>query len=846
MRRSFAVVIGVLCLAALSGCGGGGNNPDGGAGGGSTAGGAGGGDAAGGGSAGAGGAGGTGGAGGSGGAGGGSAGPVLQRPDRSTPIALTTDDAILVSVNPDNDTVSIFNTATRMKSATVNTGAGSQPVSVSIHPNNTVAFVALRRSQQLIKITGINTINPQIDATRAAVGSEPTGVALTPTGATAVVANFGEDRVSFVDTATMAVTHAVVGANPRALAITNDLDGDDSDETAYVTLFYGTPTAEASDTGRTGKVVPIPMGTRTPGAAISLAPILDTGFAVGGGSNVACSPNQLFGIAIDQGKAYVTHVCAAPQGPVNPLTNLFAGLSVINLSNNMEDTSTSGSVALSRLIAAQEMPAGSGSLLGVPISIDFKAAGVAYVVSQAADVVQRIQFGGTPPIKLGTPGAFAQINIIGNGAAGGMNRAKVPIGGVTARTQQVMYVNNWIDRSITIIDLNNQQVDTVIDSEPRPTTGLALREHQGKKFYFTGTGRWSTRGVNSCGSCHPDGLSDNLTWIFAAGPRQTTPMDGTFSKVNGEQRALNWTAIFDEVHDFELNTRGTAGGVGALVRSTTLANTERLDMTLAQSLDGGIVPPGNFTRNDNLSGSAKALSNAKSALPNEWDEINDFSKTIRANKKPTNLVAADVTAGQGLFTTCKCQNCHGGSKWTVSRVSYTPSPEKNGTAAAFTDAGVPVGPNGLRSQALTVTATGLPAPNNTNIDTNKVSIERFADGGTVGPERITCALRRVGTFDPADPIERKADNTQAQGQNGFNPPSLLGMYTSAPYFHAGKARTLNDLLTNPAYGAHLAAGAANCTLDATQARQLEAFLNSIDDSTTPITPDNNTDTCTGY
>ncbi len=843
MRRSIAVVIGVLCLAALSGCGGGGNNPDGGAGGGSAGGGAGGGDAVGGGNGGSGGAGGSGGTGGAGGAGGGSAGPVLQRPDRSTPIALTTDDAILVSVNPDNDTVSIFNTANRMKTATVNTGAGSQPVSVSIHPNNTVAFVALRRSQELIKITGINTINPQVDATRAAVGSEPTGVALTPSGATAVVANFGEDRVSFVDTATMAVTHAVVGANPRALAITNDLDGDDSDETAYVTLFYGTPTAEASDTGRTGKVVPIPMGTRTPGAAISLAPILDTGFAVGGGSNVACSPNQLFGIAIDQGKAYVTHVCAAPQGPVNPLTNLFAGLSVINLSSNMEDTSTTGSVALSRLIAAQEMPAGSGSLLGVPISIDFKAAGVAYVVSQAADVVQRIQFGGTPPIRLGTAGAFAQINIIGNGAAGGANRAKVPIGGVTARTQQVMYVNNWIDRSITIIDLNNQQVDTVIESEPRPTTGLALREHQGKKFYFTGTGRWSTRGVNSCGSCHPDGLSDNLTWIFAAGPRQTTPMDGTFSKVDGEQRALNWTAIFDEVHDFELNTRGTAGGVGALVRSTVPDAGERLDMVVAQNPDGGIFNP---VRHDNLSGAARQLMLFRSAIQ-DWDEINDFSKTIRANKKPTNLVAADVTAGQGIFTSCKCQNCHGGAKWTVSRVSYTPSGAKNGTAPATNTLGMMVGASGLRIEPLTLTASALPAPNNTNIDANKVAVERgLPDGGVVGPERITCALRRVGTFDINDPIEKKADNSQAQGIHGFNPPSLLGMYTSAPYFHAGKARTLNDLLTNPAYAAHLAAGAANCTLDATQARQLEAFINSIDDSTTPINPDNNTDTCTGY
>jgi hypothetical protein len=28
---------------------------------------------------------------------------------------------------------------------------------------------------------------------------------------------------------------------------------------------------------------------------------------------------------------------------------------------------------------------------------------------------------------------------------------------------------------------------------------------------------------------------------------------------------LNWTGIFDEIHDFELNTRGNSGGVGAIV-----------------------------------------------------------------------------------------------------------------------------------------------------------------------------------------------------------------------------------------------------------------------------------------
>ena len=113
----------------------------------------------------------------------------------------------------------------------------------------------------------------------------------------------------------------------------------------------------------------------------------------------------MFSIAINSGKAYVTHVCASPQGPVNPLTNLFAGVSVIDLATGTENTSPVGSAALSQLIRAQDTSVTpTSSLLGVPIAIDFKAPGIAYVVSQAGDTVQRVRYDAalTPPITLAT------------------------------------------------------------------------------------------------------------------------------------------------------------------------------------------------------------------------------------------------------------------------------------------------------------------------------------------------------------------------------------------------------------------------------------------------------------
>ena len=57
--------------------------------------------------------------------------------------------------------------------------------------------------------------------------------------------------------------------------------------------------------------------------------------------------------------------------------------------------------------------------------------------------------------------------------------------------------------------------------------------------------------------------------MFDAGPRQTVNLDGMFDakkKRTVPQRALNWSAVRDENHDFELNTRGVFGGRGLIGR----------------------------------------------------------------------------------------------------------------------------------------------------------------------------------------------------------------------------------------------------------------------------------------
>src|ERR1044071_10042202 len=56
--------------------------------------------------------------------------------------------------------------------------------------------------------------------------------------------------------------------------------------------------------------------------------------------------------------------------------------------------------------------------------------------------------------------------------------------------------------------------------------GTPIRDFVPRNF----RGKQSKDAWSSCGSCHPDGLADGVTWIFGTGPRQTKPLDGMFNK----------------------------------------------------------------------------------------------------------------------------------------------------------------------------------------------------------------------------------------------------------------------------------------------------------------------------
>jgi hypothetical protein len=146
-------------------------------------------------------------------------------------------------------------------------------------------------------------------------------------------------------------------------------------------------------------------------------------------------------------------------------------------------------------------------------------------------------------------------------------------------------------------------------------------------------------------------------------------MDGSYSHGPGaqKQRVFNWTGIFDEMHDFERNTRGVQGGKGAVTRpdpniAGAACGNLAQELPIAIS-DAGLGRAVKFDQ-DTVAGSCRT----------DWDKIDAYARTVRPAKALQKADAASVARGAALFgeptaaaNNAACARCHGGSGRRRSR-----------------------------------------------------------------------------------------------------------------------------------------------------------------------------------
>lgn len=718
-------------------------------------------------------------------------------PTSSQPLALTADDAFLVVANPDNNSVTFFDVRADRNRRLAEVPVQIEPSGVAFLPDGTKAYVANTVSGTVSRIR-TNIRNGVISRAlqHIPVGTEPYGLALTPNGRKLYVTNSRSDSVSVIDTATDTVirTIANVGFEPRGLAITNDGDGDDTDETVYVTQFLALPIAgelDGADDSKQAFVTVLSTATDTVVGSVTLQPLADTGFRATGDAlarippgdptnpanfvfPTGAYPNQLNNVAILGNFAFVPNTGSSPNGPVRFDVNTHSLLSVVNRTTN---TDAGRTINMHRAVADQ--PAPPRLFITQPWAIAFKRlANEGYVISAASNIVVKVA------VDPATGQATVQNNPADPTRVLQIRVGRNPRGILVNSTDTRAYVMNFISRDVSVLNLTSapESLLATLPSASRPTPGtLADTIHIGKELYNTSVGefdpppgsttpivgRMSNNGWGSCATCHaPSGLSDNVVWIFGPGPRRTLPQHTDFDQTDpmrSIQRILNWSAERDEEEDFELNIRGVSGGQGLIV----LAN--------------GITPDTNVNNFLPLPNGGRNQVRVRGV--GAWDAIKAFVQFgIRSPISPVSKTNPNTIAGEQLFRAANCQQCHGGPQWTSSRVRFTPPPAS----------------------------------------------------GQIVNGQIISELRQVGTFDPAVFNEVRQNAGAPLGADGFAPPSLLSIFAFPnTFFHNGVALSLDEVLQNVTHRSSGTGGVDTLSNPADRAR-LVMFLRSIDAASPPI------------
>lgn len=527
-------------------------------------------------------------------------------------------------------------------------------------------------------------------------------------------------------------------------------------------------------------------------------------------------PNMLFSTLIRGSLLYVPNVGAQPEPPVRFNLNVQGLVGVVDRVARVESDK---SLNLNAQVVKETQPAVGQEtksldrlFLNDLVAVDADRRGSNFLfVSRGANYVLRAAVG-----------ADGKLSILdATNKAKRFQTGNLPSGVVMSRDAKRAYTNNELNTSITAIDLLDDEVlARDIESSAPPAPGSV--EHRrlfGKLAFFTalgvpdvidddGDGKYdvalrdidpllhrnkaSDNGWSSCASCHEDGHSDGVTWIFETGPRQTIPLEGMFARHDAtDQRILNWSAVRGSNTDFNNNARGIQGGKGF---ATSVRGVDRT----AEVFNHGPV----------------------TGISDSLDAIQEWVATVRAPNVPQPAAATEA-AGRTVFAS-QCGTCHGGAKWTKSRTS--PLYANNPTFAVD-----PIGVNffaGVKPIDPGVKAAGP----------QLVSVTRDGKG-------TLKFLDDVGTFSAAGPLEIRGaaavagQSTQgfpSFGGAGFNSPSLLGLSLSAPYFHDGSAQTLEDVMSRHLLSNGKTIGRA---LSPQELSDLLSFVKSIDDQTPPVESD---------
>jgi uncharacterized protein (TIGR03437 family) len=716
----------------------------------------------------------------------------------SQPLSLSADDSLLLVANPDNNTVSLFdlkNGGTRLAEIPV----GKEPNGVALSPDGSRAYVA-NTGDGSVSVLSINRNSPNsyyTAVTTIPVGTEPYGLALTPAGRKLYVANARSNTVSVIDTAGNYVisTIANVGPEPRGIAITNS-GSDDTGETVLVTQFLSLPIAgkvDGADDAKAGHVTAISAATDTVIGDIVINPLADTGLKAAGDALQRIAPPAT-PVAADF--KFVTG--AYP----NQLNNIairgkFAYIPNTGASPNGPvrfNVNTQSLLSVIDIGARKD----AGRTINMHAAVDtqtnpakrFITQPWAIAMKHKSDEAYVVSAASNILVKLkvdpNTGAPVVQSDPTDPTRVLEIPTGKNPRGIVINSTDQTAYVMNYITRDVSVVDLsgNVEKVTTTLKSANVPTAGTPEdKAHAGKELYFTSVGDFDPA---TPGGAAITGRMSNNGWGSCGSCHPFGLSDNVvWIFPSGPKRTIPQHTDFDQTDALRKTLRAL---------NWSAERDEEADFELnIRVVSGGlglIVGADGVTQEPNVANFTPLASKGRNQLKVRgvpaWDAIEAFVQTgIRAPISPLRgSTDPDIAAGRQLFAQANCQNCHGGPQWTSSRVRFNPPP----------------------------------------------------DASLISNTQLIAELRNVGTFNPQAFNEVRQNGAAPLGADGFAPPSLLSLFAfPQTFFHNGSVNSLDAVLQNVA---HRSAGTPGMdTLqDAAKRQQLVKFLLSIDSTTSPINP----------
>jgi YVTN family beta-propeller protein len=511
----------------------------------------------------------------------------------SSSIAVSADGATVYVVNADADSVSVLDAHARTLTAEIALAASPpapDPTTGAYTPAVMPRMLALSPDGKTLYVTGerAGALFAIDVATRAvtghvAVGSEPIGVVVSDDGSSIYVACSQDATVVRVDAATLAVSAtATVTGEPWALGWTPD-------GTLLATLFMG-PGVAAID--------PTAMTVAATDAIPDVAPRGDARLAHGsarGFYDIAARPGS--GAA----ETWVAHALLGidtAQPALDFERTVFPALSLLDGSGAHEVTLSTD---------AQDVPGVDGSFADVvsgPHAFAFTSdGGLALLVDTdsedvlVVDATRRVEASLVRPLPGHMPEGIA-----------------ISPDGTTAYVDE----RNTADVAVLAITGTTVAVDGApiarLASDPMPAT-LRLGQHL---FYSANSDEYPITKNHwvSCASCHMEGRSDEVTWKFAQGPRDTPTNAGGMT------------------------------GTGFLFRTADRTAVQDYSRTIATEQGGNFDPVGQ-----------KALLDALAAYVNQ---------AIPAPIPPT-TDPTKVARGAMIFTqVAGCSSCHAGPRFTDS------------------------------------------------------------------------------------------------------------------------------------------------------------------------------------